>query len=75
MVEVVKKYYCDLCKKEGAKEYRTFARFHTEQTEGRMVKPYLTVVKIDLCENCIEKVVVLNGEGCQGNNRFWIDKD
>lgn len=74
MVEITKKYYCDLCEKEGATTYRTLAKFNTEQNEGRMVTPYITSTNIDLCDGCLKKVVVLNGEGAQGNNRFWINK-
>lgn len=74
MVEITRKYYCDLCKKEGAKTYRTLAKFHTEQNEGRIVKPYITSTEIELCNECLEKVVVISGEGAQGNNRFWLNK-
>ena len=64
--------YCDLCKKEGAETYTTLARFHTEQNEGRMVEPYLVNTKIELCKECANKVVILNGRGAQGNNEFWL---
>lgn len=74
MVEITRKYYCDICKKEGAKTYTTLARFTTEQNEGRMVEPYITSTKIDLCNDCLEKVVIINGEGAQGNNTFWLNK-
>ena len=72
MIEVKKICYCDLCGKEGAKTYKTLAKFHSEQNEGRMVKPYFTLTSIELCEECLEKAVILNGEGAQGNNRFWL---
>lgn len=74
MIKVNKEYYCDLCYKEGAKTYRTLARFHTEQTEGRTVKPYITSTEIELCDECVEKVAVINGKGAQGVNDFWLVK-
>ena len=73
MIEIKKICYCDLCKKEGAKTYKTIVRFHTEQNEGRIVEPYFTLTSIELCEKCAEKAIIINGEGAQGNNRFWLN--
>lgn len=72
MLKVSKEYFCDICGNSNAKTYRTLAEFQTEQTEGRIVKPYVTTTEIDLCNECLNKVVVLGASGAQGNNNFWL---
>ena len=47
--------------------------FHTEQTEGRSVKPYNYEEKLDLCEYCFDKHSLgqrVHGWGAQGHNTF-----
>lgn len=49
--------------------------FHTEQTEGRGVKPYLTIQTLDVCEKCMEKIVegnYVHGSGAQGVNEYYF---
>lgn len=74
MIKVERKLICDLCGKEGAKTFHTLAEFETEQNEGKPVKLYITSTEIELCEECLKKVVLLKASGAQGNNRFWISK-
>ena len=74
MIKVERKLICDLCGKEGAKTFHTLAEFETEQNEGKPVKPYITSTEIELCEECLKKVVLLKASGAQVNNRFWISK-
>ncbi len=72
MIKVTRECFCDLCGASNAKSYKTLVEFTTEQTEGRMVKPYLTTTEIDLCSECLKKVVVLRASGAQGNNKFSL---
>lgn len=70
-------YVCDFCKHEFKgrgclKTIRVPVIFHTETDEGNPCKPYLTTEVMDLCQECIEKIVVLQGSGCMGNNKFYI---
>jgi hypothetical protein len=47
--------------------------FHTDQTEGRSVKPYLSIETIDMCFECYDKVIKgnpIHGHGAQGNNVY-----
>jgi hypothetical protein len=50
--------------------------FTTEQTEGRSVNPYLDTVVIDICEECLEKVVknkkYIVAYGAQGYNIYKL---
>lgn len=51
--------------------------FHTDQTEGKTVVPYLSIEKIDLCIFCYDKILVgnyLHGNGAQGNNEYYFKK-
>lgn len=72
-------YSCDICADEIAQKNvkeRVFqVIFTTEQTEGRSCKPYLSQVQLDICPNCMEKI--LNGEavyadGAQGCNDYYF---
>lgn len=74
MLKVTREYFCDLCGNSDAKTYRTLAEFQTEQNEGRIVTPYVTTTDIDLCKECLKKVVVLGASGAQGVNSFWLKK-
>ena len=49
--------------------------FETDQTDGITSKPYLENIKLDLCENCKNKI--LNGNylyayGAQGYNTYYF---
>lgn len=49
--------------------------FETEQTEGRPTKPYISHETIDLCKQCVSRVIEqfpLRATGCQGHNSYRI---
>ena len=62
---VIEKCICDVCKKEVEKittvNYPVI--FHTEETEGRSCSPYISKEKLDMCDECIERVLMLDGWG------------
>ena len=66
--------YCDVCKQEvPIKEKQIPIIFTTDQTEGRSCKPYLELIKIDVCLECEKKVLEGNfvyGTGAQGHNQY-----
>ena len=70
-------YFCDICGNPMTAREKIIipVRFHTEQDEGRAIKPHITKEKMDICDECLAKCVVLNGAGAQGINRYWIDKE
>ena len=68
-------FTCDLCGKEiKTKEVTLPVRFTTEQTEGRPTKPYITIDKMDLCDDCLSKVTVITAHGAQGHNEYFVDR-
>ena len=73
---VIEKCICDVCKKEVERittvNYPVI--FHTEQTEGRSCSPYISKEKLDLCDECAERVLMLDGWGAQGVNSYDIRK-
>ena len=73
---VIEKYICDVCKKEVEKvtEVNYPVIFHTDQTEGRSCSPYISKEKLDLCDECAEKLLILHGWGAQGINQYEIHK-
>jgi hypothetical protein len=49
--------------------------FTTDQTEGRSSEPYLVNTSMDICEECIQKVLLggtIYGSGCQGHNEYIL---
>lgn len=76
MKKKVTLYICDVCKKEvEEKDLHSTALpvlFHNEQTEGRPCKPYVSIEKMDICTNCLNKAVTIHGEGVGGNNTYEI---
>jgi len=64
---------CDICGKEvSTKSCIVPVRWFTEQTEGRMVKPYIKSETLDICNECFEKLIVVSATGAQGYNTFKI---
>lgn len=70
---------CDLCEKVSpefqSKEIQVI--FTTDQTEGRSTLPYLSNERIDICGNCLNKVLEGNyifAEGAMGYNNFYFKK-
>lgn len=68
-VEIVK---CDICGKEdeSCKTINYPVMFFSDQTEGRPCKPYISQETIDVCDNCIRKIVKVKGYGAQGYNNY-----
>lgn len=70
----IEKLACDVCKKEVGKVTEVVypVIFHTEQTEGKSCSPYISKEKLDLCDDCAAKVLMLHGRGAQGFNDYTI---
>lgn len=50
-------------------------RFLTETTEGRCVEPYLKLISIDICTDCLAKLIgrlPIEGHGAQGYNEYYF---
>jgi len=70
-------FICDLCSKEKATKMQLVnypVWFTTEQTEGRYVKPYISQQKFDACEECMAKIIKIQGSGAQGHNKYCLIK-
>lgn len=69
---------CDLCGKEirnpdASTRRRVKVVFETEQTEGRLCKPYMDDDYLDFCNACFQKYVELypiRARGAQGHNKY-----
>lgn len=72
MKKTITTTYCDICGIEGAKSIKTTVRFLTEQTEGKYVTPYYELKTLDLCDECLDKVILIDAAGAQGNNKYRI---
>lgn len=50
----------------------------TETTEGRAVKPYLSIEKLDICDKCHNRIIrshtLLEATGAQGYYEFYFAK-
>lgn len=71
---------CDIkdCGKENSKTVRLQVIFTSNQTDGSSCPPYLEAVNIDLCDQCLSRV--LKGEyifayGGQGFNTYYFKED
>ena len=73
MKKTVEHYFCDICGKETTVIPVSYpVIFHTEQTEGRSVDPYIDQTKLDICEECAEKAFKIHAIGAQGYNKYEI---
>ena len=67
---------CDICKSEvDVRKKNIQIIFKTDQTEGRNCNPYLDIIKIDICKECLNKIIkgkALYGAGAQGYNDYWF---
>ena len=71
----IKKYFCDICGEETTVQKVNYpVIFHTEQDEGRPVKPYISQKMIDMCQDCLLKALRIDGYGAQGNNEYELIK-
>ena len=71
-VEIVK---CDLCgkvKKTGCHTVKYPVLFTSDQTEGRSCEPYISYENIDVCDECLSKIIKVTGYGAQGYNNYAI---
>lgn len=68
---------CDICEKEDSncKQVEYPVLFYTEQTEGRLCNPYISQQKIDLCDDCFNKVIKVKAHGAQGCNMYELIKN
>lgn len=58
MKKIITKYYCDVCKKEtNNEEIDIQVIFTTEQNEGRSCYPHLCNEKLNICDDCMEKIL------------------
>lgn len=76
--------YCDICKKQINTDnqekfnHELTVIFTTEQTEGYSVKPYLRTQKLDICPECMNKILEGNmvfAKGAQGINEYYFLQD
>lgn len=74
MKKTIEKYYCDICgaECEDVKQINYPVIFHTDQTEGRCCKPYISYTRIDVCDKCCEKILKLSAVGAQGYNKYTL---
>ena len=49
--------------------------FHTNQTDGRSVEPYISFESMDICNKCLMKLTNLHADGCQGYNEYYWDTE
>ena len=77
MKKTIEQYFCDVCGKQAEVQKVNYpVIFHTEQDEGRPVKPYISQKMIDMGQDCLHKTLVLHGDGAKGNNHYFIrDKE
>lgn len=74
----VKYRVCDIegCENKTKINVKIQVKFHTEQTEGRNVKPYLSMETIDICEEHYQKMLeenkLINAYGAQGYNQYYL---
>lgn len=69
-------YVCDICGAEFAERrpVNVPVVWTTEQTEGRFCEPYYGVECLDLCEDCADRIHVVEAAGAQGLNRYVFRK-
>jgi hypothetical protein len=71
-------YKCDVCGSDTksiatGKDIQVI--FTTEENEGRSIDPYLSIRKIDICKDCMQKVLAghyIYGEGAMGYNKYYF---
>lgn len=73
MIEIVR---CDTCGAEKAQKIKTSVVFVTEQTEGRPIQPYIQIHELDICFNCLAKIIrdgeQIYAHGAQGHNTYYF---
>lgn len=71
------KTICDVCNLKTSNEAVNIqVIFTTEQNEGKPCAPYLQSEKLDLCNNCLNKVLhdgyYIFAEGAMGSNKYFF---
>lgn len=75
---------CDVCSSELTDISNSLLRssvtvvFTTEQTEGRSIKPYLSLQTMDMCPACLKTMLsgkMLFAHGAMGHNSYYFKKD
>lgn len=71
---------CDICTVEIEVTPRKSVpvKFTTEQTEGRSVIPYIAVIPLDICNQCLSRVIdgqPLIGSGARHDTFSWRKND
>ena len=62
---------CDLCKRVvPVIKIKYPVLFITSQNDGSSTEPYISYENIEVCEECLKKIVLIIGEGCMGNNTY-----
>ena len=69
-------YMCDICGAEFAEQRSVNVPvvWTTEQIEGRSCQPYYRNERLDLCEDCADRVHVVKATGAQGRNHYVFRK-
>lgn len=77
MKKAITELFCDICnsKTETLIDIVYPVIFHTEQTEGKYVEPYIYNTKIEVCPNCLKRLCRLSAIGAQGYNRYSFIED
>jgi hypothetical protein len=76
MKKTVEQFFCDVCKKEASTISVNYpVIFHTDQTEGRGCAPYISQEKLDICTECGKRLLILDGWGAQGCNKYEVKQD
>lgn len=71
--KTIEQYFCDICGKQADVINVNYpVIFHTEQDEGRSVKPYISQEKLDMCQECLLKTLAIDGSGAQGANKYTL---
>ncbi len=65
-------YCCDICGREFdvRREVNVLVMWLTEQDSGERVEPYVGQELMDVCDECIDRVVAVEAEGAQGVNSY-----
>lgn len=73
MEKTIKQRFCEICKRNrDVCQLKMPVLFLTEQTEGRSVDPYLSEETVDVCLECIPKVIKVHGAGAMGYNEYGL---
>lgn len=79
MKKTIDQYFCDICgnmtKEDGLHRIKYPVIFHTDQTEGRASRPYISLKDIELCHHCFGKALKIHGVGAQGHNTYSFEEE